>query len=156
MRFSQTALISSLGVAFAAGVATSMLAEHVIPDVHAESAPMAPVMFDLTALKHDDLARTAYPELNGRGIVTTNSGTVGIQSGNLPKHLHPKTFEVQYIIEGSGAMWLGDKRQEFKPGTLIVIPNGTPHAGSLVTNGPVKALVIKMPPQAPGDVVLLD
>ena len=117
---------------------------------------MAPVMIDLNALKHDDLARTAYPELNGRGIVTTSYGTVGIQSGNVPKHLHPKAFEVQYIIEGSGSMWLGEKRQEFKPGTLIVIPNGTPHAGALVTSGPVKALVIKMPPQTPDDVVLLN
>jgi mannose-6-phosphate isomerase-like protein (cupin superfamily) len=29
--------------------------------------------------------------------------------------MHPKTDEIQYIIEGSGAMWHGNERKEFKP-----------------------------------------
>lgn len=66
---------------------------------------------------------------------------------------HPKTDEIQYIIEGSGAMWLGSERKDFKAGTLIIIPKGTAHGGTLVTNGPVKAIAIKLPPQPKDDTV---
>ena len=38
----------------------------------------------------------------GLNVITTDSGTVGIQSGNVGKHIHPNTTEIQYIIEGSG------------------------------------------------------
>jgi mannose-6-phosphate isomerase-like protein (cupin superfamily) len=53
-------------------------------------------------------------------------------------------------------MWLGSERREFKPGTLIIIPKGTPHAGTLVTSGPVKAIAIKSPPQPKNDTVFLN
>lgn len=86
----------------------------------------------------------------------TDNATIAIQSGNVKKHMHPKTDEIQYIIEGSGAMWVGNERKEFKPGTLIVIPKGTAHAGTIVGSGPVKALAIKIPPQPPDDTVSLD
>ena len=94
--------------------------------------------------------------MNAKGLVVTEHATIGIQSGNVAKHNHPKTDEIQYIIEGSGAMWLGSERKEFKPGTLIIIPKGTAHGGTLVTSGPVKAIAIKIPPQPPGDTVLMD
>jgi len=90
--------------------------------------------------------------MNGRPLVTTDNATVAIQSGNVAKHIHPKTDEIQYIIEGSGAMWLGGERKEFKPGTLIIIPKGTAHGGTVVASGPVKAIAIKIPPQPKDDV----
>jgi mannose-6-phosphate isomerase-like protein (cupin superfamily) len=52
-------------------------------------------------------------------------------------------------------MWLGGERKDFKPGTLIIIPKGTAHGGSIVANGPVKALAIKLPPQPADDTVFL-
>ena len=113
-------------------------------------------MIDLAGMKHGDIPTTALPEMNSKMLVVTDNATVGIQSGNVGKHMHPKTDEIQYIIEGSGAMWLGNERKEFKPGTLIIIPKGTAHAGTIVTNGPVKALVVKIPPQGPTDTVFLD
>ena len=67
-----------------------------------------------------------------------------------------QALQPEYIIEGSGAMWLGSERKEFKPGTLIIIPKGTAHGATLVTSGPVKAIAIKIPPQPPGDTVLMD
>jgi mannose-6-phosphate isomerase-like protein (cupin superfamily) len=45
---------------------------------------------------------------------------------------------------------------EFKPGTLLIIPRGTAHQGQIVTSGPVKAIGIKIPPQAPDDTVFVD
>ncbi|HEY2559947.1 MAG TPA: cupin domain-containing protein [Caldimonas sp.] len=146
----------ALALAFVAGLVASPFAQHALSDARAEAAPLAPAMIDLMSLKHGDLPATANPEMNARGLVTTDNATIGIQSGNVAKHMHPKTDEIQYIIEGSGAMWLGGERKEFKPGTLIIIPKGTAHGGTLVTSGPVKAIAIKIPPQPKDDVVLLN
>lgn len=148
--------IASCG-AFAAGIVVSPHAHDVIETAQAQASPppLAPAMIDLMALKHADLPTTANPEMNNRGLVSTANGTVAVQSGNVAKHMHPKTTEIQYIIEGSGTMWLGDDRKDFKPGTLIIIPNGTAHAGTTVVSGPVKALAIKIPPQPSDDTVFL-
>ena len=153
MRFN-TASIAA--VAFIAGIALSPIAQHALSDAHAQAAPLMPAMIDLMALKHGDIPATANPEMNARPLVVTDNATIGIQSGNVAKHTHPKTDEIQYIIQGSGAMWLGNERKEFKPGTLIVIPKGTAHGGTLVTSGPVKAIAIKIPPQARDDVVFVN
>lgn len=142
-------------LAFAAGLVLSPQLQHLVADAHAQPSPLAPAMIDLLALKHADLPTTPNPEMNAKPLVVTDNATIGIQSGNVAKHLHPKTDEIQYILEGSGAMWLGGERHEFKPGTLIVIPKGTPHGGTLVTSGPVKAIAIKIPPQPRDDVVFV-
>ncbi len=151
-----TRTMFAVATAFVAGVVVSPFAQHAISDSHAQAAPLAPAMIDLMALKHADLPTTPNPEMNARGLVTTDNATIGIQSGNVAKHIHPKTDEIQYIIEGSGAMWLGAERKDFKPGTLIIIPKGTAHGGTLVTSGPVKAIAIKIPPQARDDVAFVD
>lgn len=156
MRHQTPVLVFSIVIAFAAGIVVSPLALHAIPGAHADVAPLAPAMIDLSALRHGDLAGTANPEMNARALVNTDHATIAIQSGNVAKHIHPKTDEIQYILEGSGAMWLGGERKEFKPGTLIVIPKGTAHGGTIVTSGPVKALAIKIPPQAKDDVVFVN
>ncbi len=156
MRYSSTTLSLAIVTAFVAGVVAAPMAYHVLADAHAESAPLTPMMIDLMAMKHADLPTTSNPEMNAKGLVVTDNATIGIQSGNVAKHNHPKTDEIQYIIEGSGAMWLGGERKEFKPGTLIVIPKGTAHGGTLVTSGPVKAIAIKIPPQGPNDTVFMN
>ena len=156
MRHTTTVLSFAVTLAFVAGIALSPLAQHALPNAHAQAVPLAPAMIDLAALKHGDIPTTPNPEMNARGLVITDNATIGIQSGNVAKHIHPKTDEIQYIIEGSGAMWLGGERKEFKPGTLIIIPKGTAHGGTLVTSGPVKALAIKIPPQPRDDVAFVN
>lgn len=153
MQLKTTSLIA---IAFIAGASLSPLAQRLMPDAHAQSAPLAPMVIDLASLKHADLPATPNAEMNAKGLVTTDNATIGIQSGNVAKHMHPKTDEIQYIIEGSGAMWLGAERKEFKPGSLIIIPKGTAHGGTIVTSGPVKAIAIKIPPQPAGDTVLVN
>lgn len=147
---------TSIGLAFLAGLVLSPVAQRAMADARAEAAPLQPAMIDLMALKHDDLPKTSNPEMTARSLVVTDNATIGIQSGNVAKHMHAQTTEIQYIIQGSGAMWLGDERKEFKPGTLIIIPRGTAHGGTLVTEGPVKALAIKIPPQPKGDITYLN
>jgi mannose-6-phosphate isomerase-like protein (cupin superfamily) len=73
----------------------------------------------------------------------------------VPRHKHPNTNEFQYILEGTGTVWLGDKEVHVKPGDLIVIPKGTPHAGTKPEGRTFKAIAIKTPPQAPTDTVML-
>ncbi len=145
----------AVAVAFTAGMFVSPLAQHAFSDAHAQGAPLTAQMIDLGGMKHADLPTTPNPEMNAKGLVVTSNATVGIQSGNVAKHMHPQTDEIQYIIEGSGAMWLGEQRHDFKAGTLIVIPKGTAHGGTIVTSGPVKAIAIKIPPQGKDDVVFL-
>jgi mannose-6-phosphate isomerase-like protein (cupin superfamily) len=151
MRHTTTTLSFAVVAAFIAGALAAPIALRSIAEARAAAAPLTPAMIDLMAIKHADLPTTSNPEMNAKALVVTDNATIGIQSGNVAKHNHPNTDEIQYIIEGSGAMWLGNERKDFKPGTLIVIPKGTAHGGTLVTSGPVKAIAIKIPPQAAGD-----
>jgi mannose-6-phosphate isomerase-like protein (cupin superfamily) len=156
MRFATTTLSIAVAVAFGAGLVVSPIARHAVSDAEAQTMALTPAMIDLTAMKHADIPTTPNPEMNSKLLVNTDNATIAIQSGNVAKHMHPKTDEIQYIIEGSGAMWLGGERKEFKPGTIIIIPKGTAHGGTIVTSGPVKAIAIKIPPQPKDDVVLLN
>jgi mannose-6-phosphate isomerase-like protein (cupin superfamily) len=146
----------AVAAAFLVGIVVAPFLPHALSESHAESAPLSPMVIDLIALKHADLGKTPNPDMNARSLVVTDNATVGIQSGNVAKHMHPKTDEIQYIIEGSGAMWLGGERREFHPGSLIIIPKGTAHGGTLVTSGPVKAIAIKIPPQPKDDTVFVN
>lgn len=152
----KASFLLAIGAAFVAGIAAAPLAQHALSSAHADGAPLAPAMIDLMAMKHGDIPATPNPEMNAKAFVVTENATLGIQSGNVAKHLHAKTDEIQYIIEGSGSMWLGGERREFKPGTLIIIPKGTAHAGTIVSSGPVKAIAIKIPPQPKDDIVFLN
>jgi len=156
MRYNTTILSISIAIAFVAGLGASSLGRYALSDAQAQAAPLAPAIIDLMAIKHGDLPTTPNPEMNSRGLVNTDNATIAVQSGNVAKHMHPNTNEIQYIIEGSGSMWLGSERKDFKPGTLIIIPKGTAHGGAVVTSGPVKAIAIKIPPQPKDDVVFLD
>jgi len=153
-----------LVLAFAAGAATSPIAQRLLPSVHAQaSAPaappapsMVPMIIDIAALKDADLAATSAPDLRSKGLVATEHATLAVQIGNVAKHFHSNTDEIQYIVEGSGTAWLGDSRREIRPGMLIIIPRGTHHAGTESTSGRFKALAIKIPPQAPTDTTFVN
>src|SRR5262245_24390212 len=156
MRLKPSTFGLAIVASFCAGFVAKPLIHEGITSAHAQSAPLGAQVVDLAAIKHADLPTTANPEMNSKPLVVTDNATVGIQSGNVAKHMHPKTDEIQYIIEGSGAMWLGDERKEFKAGSLIIIPKGTAHGGTLVSSGPVKAIAIKIPPQPKDDTVFLN
>jgi mannose-6-phosphate isomerase-like protein (cupin superfamily) len=156
LRHTNIFLGCAIVVAFVAGAFVSPLTSRMMSSARAEGVPLAPAMIDLVGIKHGDLPSTSNPEMNAKALVVTDNATIGIQSGNVAKHIHAKTDEIQYIIEGSGEMWLGGERKAFKPGTLIVIPKGTAHGGTLVTSGPVKAIAIKIPPQPKDDVTFVN
>jgi mannose-6-phosphate isomerase-like protein (cupin superfamily) len=69
------------------------------------------------------------------------------------RHYHADADEIQLILDGAGSFWLADREVEVKAGDFIIIPRGTPHAGSRATIGRFRALATKLPPQRAGDTV---
>jgi len=140
-------------VAFGAGFG----AAHLTLPAAAATVPMTPQLIDLGAMTLSDLPATAPGSpLHAKGLVSQDGATVGIQIGVLPKHFHADANEVQYVVDGTGTEWLGDKVVALKPGLMLIIPKGTPHGGSTEDPGQhLKIIAIKTPPQAPDDTHLL-
>lgn len=150
------ASLAAIPVAFACGY----LAAHTgLPPAHAQTPPatLAPQIVHVAAMTDEDIGPQVpnMGTLRTKGLMATPSGTIAVQSGNVPKHYHTSADEIQYIISGKGTFWLGNEQREVGPGDLIIIPKSIAHAGSVATTGEFKALAIKLPPQAAGDTHLL-
>lgn len=160
MPYQKTVFGLALCTAFFAGMVVSPLLPPTMQGaVAAVAAPDSPTpqVIDLTAINFDNMPATSNPAMHAQTFYSTDNGSVGIQAGNNHKHIHVHNDEIQYIIEGSGSIWLGNQRKDFKPGTLLIMPKGIPHGGALVTsNGPVKALAIKLPPWRSDDTQVVD
>jgi mannose-6-phosphate isomerase-like protein (cupin superfamily) len=107
-------------------------------------------------LEGDALSAANASGMRNKLFVGLDGITIAIQDGNTPKHLHANANEMQYILDGTGTIWLGDKEVEVKPGDLVIIPKGTPHGGTKVKGRTIKAIAIKSPPQAADDIKLLN
>jgi hypothetical protein len=120
--------------------------------VRAAAAPLQPALVDLAALTPDNLnpPGASTPNLRSKTLVVTDGATIAVQMGTVFKHYHAAANEIQVVIGGSGTEWLGDKQVALAPGTMLIIPMGTPHGG-LVDGGNLKLLSIKTPPQDPTD-----
>ncbi len=123
----------------------------------AQTPALTPQIIDITAMTNADLTAPNPPvgTLRSKTLVVTSSGTVALQTGNVPKHMHNNSDEIQYVVAGNGVFWLGNEERKIKAGDLIVIPKGTAHAGSRATDGEFKVIAIKLPPQAAGDTHML-
>ncbi|HEX4011963.1 MAG TPA: cupin domain-containing protein [Solirubrobacteraceae bacterium] len=60
-------------------------------------------------------------------------------------HLHPEFEETFYVIEGRIAVRVGDEAHEAGPGTVAVIPRGTPHTFANPFSAPARMLVLVTP-----------
>jgi mannose-6-phosphate isomerase-like protein (cupin superfamily) len=141
----------SIAVAFAAGCGLT----------HYMRPALAADMITAQVIHTGDLEGDALSPLNAGGmrnktLVSVDGATISIQDGSPPKHLHTNANEIQYILEGKGTIWLGDKEVQVKPGDLVIIPKGTPHGGTKPDGRTIKAIAIKTPPQAPDDMKKLD
>ena len=141
----------SIAAAFAAGCGVTHLLR---PALAAES--ITAQVIHTGEMEGDKLGDANKVGFRSRTFVAADGATVSIQDGNVPKHMHPNTNEMQFVLEGTGTVWLGDKEVTVKPGDLIVIPKGTPHGGTKPNGRAIKAIAIKTPPQAPDDTKLLD
>ena len=144
----RTIFALSVATAFAAGCGVTHLLR---PALAAEN--ITAQIIHTGELSGDALGPANAGGLRSKMFVSADGATVAVQDGKVPKHLHPNTNEMQFILEGTGTIWLGDKEVQVKPGDLVIIPKGTAHGG---TSAPLKAIAIKTPPQAPDDVKLLN
>ena len=147
----RTVFAVSVAMAFAAGCGVTHLLR---PAIAAENI-MAQVI-STTELNGDALGPANAGGMHSKMFVSADGATISVQDGNVGKHMHPNTNEIQFILEGTGTIWLGDKEVKVKPGDLIVIPKGTPHGGTKPDGRTLKALAIKTPPQAPDDTKMLN
>ena len=141
----------SIAVAFAAGCAVT----------HFMRPALAADTISAQIIHTGDLEGDAISPANAGGMrnktfVSAEGATISIQDGSPPKHLHANANEIQYILAGTGTIWLGDKEVRVKPGDLVVIPKGTAHGGTKPDGRPLKAIAIKTPPQAPDDTKMLN
>lgn len=141
----------SIAAAFAAGCAVTHLLR---PALAADN--IAAQIIHTQDLSGDGISPANAGGMHAKTFVAVDGATISIQEGNPPKHLHVNSNEVQFILDGTGTTWLGDKEVPIKPGDLIIIPKGTPHGGTKADGKPIKSLAIKTPPQAPDDTKMLN
>jgi mannose-6-phosphate isomerase-like protein (cupin superfamily) len=139
-------LFTSVALAFVAGAT----ATHLFPRAIAADVGMTPQIIDVPGLSGDALGPANPVGFRSKLFVAADGMTLSVQAGSVPKHLHPDANEIQYILEGTGTIWLGEKEVKVKPGDLVVIPKGTAHGGTKPDAGsaPIKAIALKTPPQA--------
>lgn len=53
---------------------------------------------------------------------------VRIAPGARTPHVHPRSAEVVYVVDGTGTAWEDDVPTRVGPGDLVVVPSGVPHA----------------------------
>lgn len=141
----------SIATAFAAGCAVT----HVLRPALAAD-PIKPMIIHTAEFSGDALGPANAGGMHSKMFVNAEGATISVQDGNVGKHMHPNTNEIQYILEGTGSIWLDDKEVQVKPGDLIIIPKGTAHGRTKPDGRALKAIAIKTPPQAPDDTKLLD
>ena len=147
----RTAAALSIAVAFAAGCGVTHFLR---PALAAEN--MIAQIIHTGDLEGDALSPVNTGGMRNKVLGVADGMTISIQDGSPPKHLHANAHEIQYILEGTGTIWLGDKEVPVKPGDLVIIPKGTAHGGTKSEGRTIKAIAIKTPPQAPDDTKLLN
>ena len=144
--------LGSIALAFVAGAAASRLT---MPQAQAAN-DLTPMVIHVPDLVGDKLGMPSGTGLRSKAFVVQDGMTLGVQIGPVPKHQHANANEIQYYLEGTGTIWLGDKEVQIKPGDLVIIPKGTVHGGTKTDGGHFKAIAIKTPPQAPTDMQLVN
>jgi len=147
----RTAIALSIATAFAAGCGVT----HLLRPALAADTISAQVIHT-GELEGDTISAPNAGGMRNKLLVAVDGATISIQDGSPPKHLHANAHEIQFVLEGTGTIWLGDKEVTVKPGDLVIIPKGTPHGGTKPVGRTIKALAIKTPPQAPDDTKLLN
>jgi mannose-6-phosphate isomerase-like protein (cupin superfamily) len=136
----------SIAAAFAAGCGVT----HLLRPAFAAENITAQVVHTQD-FSGDAIGPASAGGMHARTLMSADGVTISLQEGNAARHVHPNANEVQYILEGTGTMWLGDKEVKVGPGDLVIIPKGLVHAGTKADGRPLKSIAIKTPPQPPDD-----
>lgn len=82
---------------------------------------------------------------NGARNLEVVLGVLEKGPGALP-HVHPGLEQVCYILEGRAHVEVAGYKREIGPGECCFFPAGEPHIFAVVSDEPVKVLVIYSPP----------
>jgi mannose-6-phosphate isomerase-like protein (cupin superfamily) len=122
-----------------------------LPQAVADSAPLVASSVNVAEMRGDAVGPLLKNGIRQKALVMADGMQMYMQEGAPAKHLHKNANEIQYVIEGTGTIWLGDKQVAFKPGDVLVFPKGVAHGGPVMASGTYRALAIKTPPQDPTD-----
>ena len=90
-------------------------------------------------LAGDKLSMPSGTGLRSKAFVMQDGMTLAVQARPRAEALcTPNANEIQYYLEGTGTIWLGDKEVQIKPGDLVIIPKGTAHGGTKPDGGAVQ------------------
>ncbi|GAB2612093.1 cupin domain-containing protein [Streptomyces capparidis] len=79
------------------------------------------------------------------GAMSVSGGTIPAGAAAAKPHLHRRSWETFYIIDGALEMLLDDEMVTVGAGGLISVPPGVVHAFAATAEGPVEALVFITP-----------
>lgn len=89
--------------------------------------------------------RLIGPETVGAKQLEVLVGHIQHGKGALP-HAHPGIEQVCYLLEGRAIAEVGGQRRELGPGDCCFFPAGAMHTFTVVSEEPVRVLVIYSPP----------
>jgi mannose-6-phosphate isomerase-like protein (cupin superfamily) len=75
---------------------------------------------------------------------------VGPRFGGPPMHLHERTDELFYVLEGTVSFTLDGRTLDGGPGTTVFVPRGTPHTFANHADGPARFFEVALPGQFVG------
>jgi len=91
--------------------------------------------------------RLIGPETVGAKHIEVLVGVVEKGQGAMP-HSHPGIEQVCYVLEGRAIAEVGGQKREMGPGDCCFFPEGMRHVFTVVSDTPVKVLVIYTPQYA--------
>jgi quercetin dioxygenase-like cupin family protein len=89
--------------------------------------------------------RLIGPETVGAKNIEVLVGVIEKGQGAMP-HGHPGIEQVCYMLEGRAIVEVGGQKREIGPGECCFFPEGMRHVFPVVSDTPVKVLVIYTPP----------
>jgi mannose-6-phosphate isomerase-like protein (cupin superfamily) len=66
--------------------------------------------------------------------------------GEVPAHYHARHTEHVHVLDGRGLLMLAGDTLQLRPGDVVVIPAGTPHAAWSKGEVPLRVISIHAPP----------
>ena len=62
-----------------------------------------------------------------------------------PLHVHESHDATAIMLKGRGILWIGDRKLQLKPGSIVTIPRGVPHSFTNQSPEPAVAYVMFNP-----------
>lgn len=103
----------------------------------------------------DQTPSAACPYGEACRIVTGGEGGVAnvhvitVTEGGL--HVHRQYDEVYYVLSGTGTVTIADEEHPLRPGTVVVLPAGTPHALRAAPGTRLEFVIFGTPPMSIDD-----